>query len=260
MHLASRIAAILVILPSIVPAYAASSGARRDPSAIAVIQAAIAAMGGDAAVQGIKDSVVTGTIAPTNGSLTRPASFTWKTLGTEFRYETTRELNRHIFVSGHGKPAVSRNGHVRPVFYHVAEGCPSFHLAALMLSGKLADPSYSLLDAGQRSISGKTAVAVQTHANDSDPIATLTLQTWYFDATTALPLRVEYRVPEGTNALDLMNSAMEFADYRQTGIMAVPQSMTYSEEGVPLQVFSISTVDFNVGLDPSEFDLQGGVQ
>jgi hypothetical protein len=34
--------------------------------------------------------------------------------------------------------------------------------------------------------------------------------------------------------------------------------MTYYEEGVALNTVAITTVNFNLGLDPSEFDLPGG--
>lgn len=249
--------ALILFSGSVLP-LEASSAARKDASAVAVVQAAITAMGGDAAVMQVKDSVVTGTISPVKDSPVKPASFTWKTLGPEFRYETRREANSYVFVSGHGKPAVSRNGQVKRVFYHAARGCPPVHLAALVLSGQLADPNYSLIDAGQSVIYGKATLKVETKPNEADQIVPLTLQTWYFDATTGLPVRVEYQIPEATNAADLTNASMDFVDFRQDGGMAVPQSILYSEGGVPLQFYAISTVTFNVGIDPSEFDLQGG--
>jgi len=230
----------------------------KNATALAEIEAAITAMGGDAAVLQISDSVITGTITPTTGSWLKPATFVWKTSGAEFRYEIQRDSGNQIFVSGYGKPAVSRNGKVTPLFYHMAQAARPFALPAIVLLASLTDPEESLVDAGQMLVSGKAASAVRISSTEPDPVAAITLQTWYFDAATSLPLRVEYRLPGATDVTHWANAALDFADFRKAGLVTVPFDVTYSEEGVALETFSVATVDFNVGVSPSEFDLSGG--
>jgi hypothetical protein len=240
------------------PDFMSAANAQKDAVAVANVEAAMAAMGGDAGWAAIKDSVITGTITPTKDSWVKPATFVWKTSGTEFRYETTRDSETQIFASGHGKPAVSSKGKVKALFYHMGQGSPPFHFPAVVLSTKLADASYSLIDAGQKNISDKNAFAVQTSSNFSDQVSAITLQTWYIEASTGLPLRVEYRLPEATSITDWQEAATEFSDYKEVGGLLVPFSMTYYLDGVALETISVNAVDFNVGLDPSEFDLLGG--
>ena len=245
---------------------AASNAARKDPSAIAIVEAAITAMGGDAAVLQIKDSVVTGTIAPAaKGSWVQPASFTWKTLGPEFRYETQRDKGTQIYVSGHGQPAVSNNGKVKRLFAHVLDSSAPFHLPFLVLMPTVTDPAYSLIDSGSKTLSGKAAFTAQISYTTSDTakadvVSSVTQQTWYVDQASGSLLRVEYRIPEATNMDYWTDAAMEFSDFRNVNGLVVPFSMTYYEAGVALATVSINAVTFNVGLDPSEFDLPGGAK
>lgn len=251
-----------VILGSILlcNAFAASlpTPAKKDPVALNYIQAALTAMGGSAAVAQVQDSVISGTITPTTGSWVQPASFIWKTSGSEFRTEISRSSGDQIFVSGHGKPAVSRNGTVANLYYHVSMVADPFQLPALVLASKLADPQVSIFSVGSTSLAGKAVFKVQTSSSRNAAQTAITQQIWYFDTSTGLPLRVEYRIPAAENMEQWTDAATDYSAYQQIEGLLVPFQMTYSEDGSPLETLSVSQVNFNVGSQPSEFDLQAG--
>jgi hypothetical protein len=248
---------LLILSSSLTPAFAGKA-VTKDAVAVTNVEFAIAAMGGDAAVLAVKDSVITGTSAPGKGGRAKPASFVWKTYGTEFRYETKTAGGTQIFVSGFGKPAVSKNNSVSALYYHVAASAPPFQIPAIVLATRMTGGGFSLTDSGAAKLGEQPVVLVQTSENLSASVSKATQQTWYLDATTGLPLRVDYRVPVATDMSQWIDAAVEFADYRKVGDLTVPFSMTQYEAGLAMQVFTIGTVDFNVGLDPSEFDLLGG--
>lgn len=254
----SKCAAILLCAPVLLMA-ASQQGPQRDASAIATVQAAMAAMGGPSWAN-VTDSVTTGKMTPTKDSPVQPAAFVYKTLGAEVRYETTGDSWAHVFASGHGKPAGSQRGNVRALPYHVILGQAPLFLPALVLTMRLADSNYSFIDKGLTQIQGRKAFVVQSSYAVNQPISEITLQTWYFDSSTGLPLRVESRFPDTTNMSSWTEAATDFGTFSQVGDLVVPLIMNNSEAGVAVAVVSVTTVQLNVGLDPSQFDLLGGGQ
>jgi len=238
----------------------ADTPAKRDAAAVAYVQTSIAALGGDAGWQQVKDSVVQANLLPTKDSWVKPATLVWKTYGPEFRYETSRDSGTQVFVSGFGKPAVSQGDKILPLAYHVAECAPAYHLPAALLSRELADQTFSIIDAGDGTLSGEPVHTVHISSSASDLEAAATLQTWYLDQITGLPLRVEYRLPDASDMASFTDAAFDFADYRKVNDLLIPFSLTHDESGSPLEVIAVTAADFNTGLDPSEFDLLGGGQ
>jgi len=53
---------------------------------------------------------------------------------------------------------------------------------------------------------------------------------------------------------------MEFGDFRQINGVLVPFAITTYEDGIAVSLLSVDSVQFNVGVAPSEFDLLGGGQ
>ncbi len=155
----------------------------KNATALAEIEAAITAMGGDAAAIQISDSVVTGTITPTTGSWVKPATFIWKTSGPEFRYEIRRDSASQIFASGHGRPAVSNNGIVKPLFHHMLYGAQPFQLAPVVLLWKTSDSTCSLTNAGTVTVSGRAAFKVQVNLGADSKVWAVSQQVWYCEAT-----------------------------------------------------------------------------
>jgi len=236
------------------------SSVQKDAAAVNTLQVAIQALGGNSAVLGINDSVITGTLTPTKGSWMQPATFVWKTSGQEFRYEMQFQSSTQVFASGHGRPVVSKKAGVKPLFYHIVYGALPFHVPALVLLSKVADPDTALANAGPGAALGKAAAKVQVNTGTDKPTLSVTQQLWYIDAGSGLPLRVEYRAPQDTNMASWVDIAMEFGDFRQINGVLVPFAITTYEDGIAVSLLSVDSVQFNVGVAPSEFDLLGGGQ
>ena len=91
-------------------------------------------------------------------------------------------------------------------------------------------------------------------------MANITTQTWYVDENSGLPLRVDYRLPELNSINAWVDLAAEFSDYRPVAGLLVPFTIRCTETGAVPRTVTITSIDFNVGVDPTEFDLSGGAQ
>jgi hypothetical protein len=78
----------------------AQSQAPRDPSALAAVQAAVVALGGNS-LQSVDNCVAQGQLTK-NGST---GTFKWENSGVEFRYDVTVNGNTTTLLSNHGSPA-----------------------------------------------------------------------------------------------------------------------------------------------------------
>jgi hypothetical protein len=87
----------------------------------------------------------------------------------------------------------------------------------------------------------------------------VTPQDWYFDLSSGLPLRVEFRIPANENAADLTKGSYEFSDFRLANGILTPFQVSFSQDRLPLRVISFESVTFNVGVPPSVFDVPKGV-
>lgn len=244
-----------------IPAGAQQTGQRapqRDAQAVAVLQRAIAAMGGAAAVGQITDAVVAGSVEPASGSSVNSGSFKWESSGSEFRYEKQSASSDLVLVSGHGHPARIRNGTATGLLSHTALANTPLHFPALVLAGVIANQGYSITLIGNTSVNG--APATKVHISfDSDLIhALVTPQDWYFDATTGIPVRVEHRLPDERRAEIYVTAAEEFGNYRIVAGVVMPYKISSYEEGQLLAVETMNSVEFNTGINPSEFDAPAG--
>jgi len=232
----------------------------RDAGALLAVSQAVGALGGSTVAQ-IADCIVYGTIQPINNSSARAGNFVWKTSGAEFHREFSDGTATQILVSGHGHPSLSENGKTSRLLRHVAQAIPPLYLPALVLAGQANDPRYTLTFLGPAAASGQAAIRLHTSL-DSDAVSALvTPQEWYLDATTGLPLRVEYRVPDSLDAGKWEVGAVDFSDYRRVAGVSVPFRMLVYEDLQPTSVVTLTSVTFNTGLSPADFDAPtGGAQ
>jgi hypothetical protein len=225
----------------------------RDAQAIAVLQSAIAAMGGASAVAAITDATVIGTQQDISNPSGPPATFTWQSSGSEFRYTTQNSNGVYVVLSGHGTPGQQRQGSWLPWPYHVARTCQPFHLPAVVLYTELQNPNYTLSYIGSVTVGGKSAIRI--HAFDaSDRVGPLvTPQDWYFDPVSLLPLRVEYLLPFQDDASHASPLSVDFANFQSVGGILVPYQLQFQVPGAST-VATITSASFNTGLSPTSFD------
>ncbi|MHB8652642.1 MAG: hypothetical protein ACYDA9_02055 [Terriglobia bacterium] len=252
---------VVTLLPLFLGTSQAQTVPQRDPAAVAIVQNAVSAMGGGAAVAAVTDATVNGTITSTPGSSTKSGTLLLIDAPPEFRTEVQTDAGTSLFVSGHGQPASQRHGVVSSLMPHLALANPPFHLPAVLLLRELNNSQYSIKAEGRVTV-GNT-VAEKVHISlDTDSVTSLvTPQDWYFDSRTGLPLRVEHRLPDNLRPEIFTPAAEEFSDFRQVAGILVPFRMVAYEDGAQIAVIGVSTVTFNSGVTPGSFDLTtGGAQ
>jgi len=249
----------LIILCMVSTSLQAASVPQRDPQALATISQAIQALGGMAPVTSIKDSIVIGASAPAPGSSTKPTTFVWKDAGGEFREEVEEGANTRVFVSGHGQPAAINNGTAHTIPPLVALANQPFHLPSVVLATELSDSRYSIKSDGPGTVENVPAIRVKIALDTDGVTAMLTQQEWYFDVTSGLPLRVDFLEPD-TKRPDPQSdkAAFEFGDFRYSGGILVPFSITAFESGQASAIITIAKINFNQGLNSKEFDAPTG--
>jgi len=225
----------------------------RDGGAIEIVQRAISSLGATNSLTAVQDCVLSG-VSESDSNPDLREEFTWTTAGAEFRFEVNSAKGAGFFVSGHGTPANVHDGKVTRINYHVAKANLPYYLPGLVLSRELANPNFSVKYEGASTVGGRQAAHV--HLGDaSDKLASLvTPQEWYFDLSSGLPLRVEFRIPPNENAAAFIKGTYDFSDFRSVSGMLTPFQIAYTRERMRPRVITFNSVLFNAGISPSIFD------
>jgi hypothetical protein len=232
---------------------------QRDSAAVATVQKAINAMGGSA-VSGMTDCTAQASVQPDPATHTSPYTMTYQNSQTDFRYQSVKDGETVVSVSGAGRPAVQANGKItHPPVHPLLTYFPQ-HLSALALSQRLANPNYSISSRGAGTVHGQAVAQVAIRLESEKYLPGLTAQIWSFDIATGLPLRVDYSIADPQDGNNMLAAAVEFSDYRTISGILVPFQMTSYIGGVKSDVTTITSVAFNSGLSPSAFQLSGGTQ
>jgi hypothetical protein len=246
----------LVVLPLRSQAANTKQGTR-DVQSLITIQNALAALGGVSNIALIQNSVAQGTsvAVPDNGA--GPTTFTWTYSGSDFRNENDAARGSHIFLSNSGSPCDLQGSQGVPYGEHVARANLPFHVPGLVLLSELNNLNYTLTYIGTATINGVAAVHIQTSDNSDQVGQSVTPQDWYFDATSGIPLRVEFRVPDPTDAQTWSPASMDFANFQTINGILVPFQLAINEGPISLAT-TVTSLTFNTAIDPSEFNAPCG--
>ena len=242
-----------------------SSPPTRDSQAVSLFQKSITAMGGNVAVTQVQTVVAQGSLVAAPGSSGPTGTFIWEDQfgASSHEFASTFQSGPSIkkLVSGHGSPGFVSGSTVHKLKPHVAATRVTVHLPAVVLSGLLANQNCSLSSISQATINGSSVLQVQVHT-DTDYIQQIaSVQTWYFDPATSLPVRLEYRALDNNLPEKFAVIAADFSDFRIVLGLAIPFKIIISEDGAPEAAVTLNSVTINSNLSSSDFDLPtGGVQ
>lgn len=232
---------------------------QRDPSAIAILNQAAAAMGSTSVLAEFGSSECTGSIQAVEGSNTPSGTFVWKhqfsASGYQFRSEFTNNGLTQILVSGPSGPAVSNNGTVRSLPAQVTLAIYPIHLPAVVIGVFLANPNYSVTTGSPVQLGNVLANHISVSIGTDDVSMAQTPQDWYFDPNTGLPLRVEYRVADGSDALQFTTASADFSNYQAVTGILVPLAISNSESGAAVTTATLDPVQWNYPVGGSDFTL-----
>lgn len=255
---------VLVLLLSVsVPAQVASQTPAegtpgkpfRDPRALATIQAALTALGGATAVGQPQSWQIQGQVQATDATGNSVSgTITWEMAGSEFNMSATTTKGTQSIVTGHGNPAaVNANGATKisaPLMR--AEFVPA--LVGPMLLKEYQNPGYNIAFAGNATLGTETVTAVRTSTGVKGMNARVTQQTWYFDKTSGLPVRVEYNIPAMGNSYAFAIGAVDLANYQPVSGAMYPFQIIWSFGKRPTGTVTLQTVTLNAAIASSDFD------
>lgn len=235
-----------------------STAPTKDPQAVAVIQSAISAMGGAAVIGSVQNSVVIGSSVNSAESQNGTQTFIWTYAGNQFRNENDAQTGSHILVSNSGTPQDYQDGSWVPSPAAIIRANLPYHIPALVLLNEINDAAYSIAYIGTTPMNGVDAIHIQT-LDDSDAIGQVyTLQDWYFDPTSGIPLRVEFQIPVDQKPQDSVQAAINFSNFQAVSGILVPLQLNITE-GPSSCTSTVTSVVFNANISPSEFTSGTGV-
>ena len=209
---------------------------QRDSNAVAVVQQAIQAMGGETGIKNIPNVNFQGSITNspnTTGTYTK----TWQAPPAP-AVPTARAANSSATAS---KPTPTPTPAPTTVPF-----TPAF--VATTLLTQLRSNAFSLQYAGQVVLGTNTATAVTftfnppTKLPPGTTLPSVPAQTWYFSIQTALPVRIEYKASGTTPSGSVQLQAIDFSDYRPVSGVLYPFNMVLHRSDQVNQTLTIQIV------------------
>jgi hypothetical protein len=221
---------------------------------MAIVQTALAAMGGVTAIGQVQDCIAQGQMEATPGGAGKTGTIVWEAAGKEFKIDFTSPTGNSSLVSGHGTPTLSIGSSVKKVH---PRAVPLFVpiLIGTVLLKYLQNPNSSIESGGNTTVGSLPATLIKINA--AHPNSLSPAQFWYFDNSTGLPLRTEIRIP---NANSVISEEMDFSDYRAVSGVQYPFQIATFHLGTQTAVIKVQSILINTNIAPSKFDPAGGAR
>lgn len=230
----------------------------RDPTALALLQWSVAAMGGTVPL----DSVASGSVTLANGASNSSGNIVIQTRALDQTSQLMQfpDADRQvIFSKGQARNIVGTQSETLQAELSATSQCPYFPLPLLV--GILNNPDEAIVYIGLESEKG-----VQLHhiryfnSFISRPklrfLAEFTTTDLWIHAGTALPHRLSYARRAGRASEPRTQVDVYFSNYQNVGGVAYPFSIQELLNGSPSRVIAISTVAFNTGLTDANFPVE----
>jgi hypothetical protein len=233
----ARFAWLLVFLFLAIPSWgkqapqqAAPSQPASDPQAVAVVQAAISALGGATAIGQSQSWTFQAQMqgSQANGNV-------------EYVMSTATDTGTLVRPDGTKVPAPA----IRSLFVPA--------LAGAVLLKESQNPEFSLHYGGQSTLDSKLVSIIVFSAG---PIP-FPSQIWYFDAAN-LPVQIDFRLPAEIGARQSFYGSVALSDYRQASGVLHPFRMVTFPQGKPPQIVTVQSVNTSATASPNEYNGPGG--
>jgi hypothetical protein len=232
----------------------ASSPPIRDPQAVAVLQQAVKAMGGNVPA----DSLATGTVTIVAGSSTDSGTIRILTRGTQQTFEevqTPTDARSVVFSNGEASETIAGAATPFPMQRAVTSQCWYFPLP--YLDALLSNPDESFTYVGTESHGVAAALHIQasnTYASNTKVqfLGAFTTTDLWFDAQSGLPLQVAY-LRRDTGLSPKIRMETQFSSYRNISGFLYPTTIQVLMNGTQWMTISFQTVNFNTGLTDANF-------
>lgn len=238
---------------------AKTGAAAQDLAAVAIVNQAVAATGGQSTSTPLSTVQLVGT-ATTPGDtsgITVTATMTYQatSAGFEFRRESQIGVRDTVFVSGYGSPAQSSNGYVQTFEASIGAAIGPTQVPLMVLSQSLSNANYQISLGTTQQIGSVNATHVQITNTANGENQTYTVEDWFFDPSTGLPVEVQCVVPDVNDPTNSVVGTEDFANWQIVSGLLVPLQITDSVGGTLVDSLTISSVTINPSLDPSMFQI-----
>lgn len=232
----------------------------KHPQGIAVAQHSLTAMA-PSGLQAYRDSRAVGSVT-LYGPEPKTFPITLETKGTgEARTEIQLSDGLSTFIVNHGQAVVQHGGQLHRLLENNMVGWQPRHLPALSLLSKYNDVNTSVEHLGSESVSGSAAdIVAVAFSPSSDPVLIKHFQrmsrtTFAVDQASGLVTRVNYPVFLESRPREQREVAILYSDYRVVQGIMVPFHQTRYVNGKIREELQLQSIEFNVGLQDSEFSL-----
>lgn len=241
---------------------AASQPASKDSAALATVQWAIAAMGGNTGVT-ISDSQALGTLTLPSSSGPMAISTVYMTKGTrQIRIELQKPSGTTVRIVNNGDGVILRpDGSVQHLLMNNTLAERVSHIPALSLLAENAEPVIKIDSLAYSTVAGSATkdVVLSRIPNMASPDASFYEQTtrhvFHIDSQSGLLLKMDYPNCAENDPGACSKVETLFTDYRNvSGIMVPFHQQTYIDGNLTSDLV-LSSVKFNVGLSSSLFTL-----
>lgn len=244
---------LLFVLPA--SPQQANTVPQRDSQAVALLQLAIAQMGGSVP----KDSVATANIIIVAGSSTQNGSGKFSTRGIDQSSEEIITPDSDLtFVYSRDLAAEINGGTVQqsPLEIAATRHSPNFPLP--LLANLIGNQDSALVYVGLETVGGLTYQHVRTWNTftskpDLQPLAEFSVRDFWFDSATGLPSRLSFNLRAGRGSPPRQPIDVTYDDYRKVGGILYPFTIHRSLNGTPWMTISIQQVQLNTGLSDVDF-------
>jgi hypothetical protein len=227
---------------------------QRDPQAVAAIQHAIAALGGNVP----SDSTATGTVTITAGGATDQGTIRIRTRGagqTLEELQTPAGTRTNVFSNDEASETFAGTATPLPMQRVVTSRSVYFPLP--YLAALLGNSDEALTYFGPENVDGAAAVHVQASNSYSSNttiqfLTAFTTTDIWFDTQTGLPLQVAY-VRRDTGLSPKIRMEVQFSNYRSTSGFFYPATIQVLMNGTQWMTISLQTFQTNLGLTDADF-------
>jgi hypothetical protein len=236
---------------------------KQDPQAVAVAQAAFAAMGGAQAVAAYQDSVASGTVTIYMGGTPVSYSITMKSKGLrETRSEVQLPKGSNVRIVNQGQGAILRpDGTVKTLYSNNTFHEHVNHVPLLSVLAEYSGGNVNLLYKGTDQVQGQPEYVIEVDfvpdlSPASGPIfASMSRTLFFVNQTTNLVDKTQRTTFYEGDQDHTFNEEVYLADYRSVNGMLVPFHQSVFIDGQLQTDLTFTSVIFNVGLVDSEFAL-----
>jgi hypothetical protein len=236
---------------------------KQDPQAVAVAQAAFAAMGGAQAVAAYQDSVASGTVTIYTGGTPVSYPITMKSKGLrETRVELQLPKGSNVRIVNQGQGAILRpDGSVKTLYSNNTFYEHVNHVPLLSVLAEYASGNVNLLYNGAAQVQGQAEDVIEVDFVPNldaviGPIfASMSRTLFFVNQTTKLVDKIQHASFYEGNQNDTVNEETYFYDYRTVNGMLIPFHQTLFIDGQLDTDLTFTSVSLNVGLSDSDFVL-----